>query len=497
MSQPVAVNADILEMEYAVRGPIARRAAELRRAGRTIIPCHIGNPQALGQEPIAFYRQVLGLLEEPGRIGRERTINRVLAASADLGPDERVSDYVLDLSQSILAHLESGMGAYTESQGPGFIREAIARFIDRRDAPGGPEGGQEPAGAGPAATRGVMPGPGFVPADPDSIFLTNGASEAARFLIEMLIADPRDGILVPIPQYPLYSATIRKNGGRQVNYYPDEEDGWRLSTPRLEEAMASARRDGVRPKAIVVINPGNPTGAVLDERSLDEVLRFAERHGLAVIADEVYQENLYGGRFVSCARVLGRRDVPLFSLHSTSKGFYGECGHRGGYVEARNAPRVQGTDLRLTDVLLKQASVSLCSNTAGQVLTCLMVSPPPAGSAPHERFERQKQAILRDLHDKAQRIRDAFSRMTGVRCFGKTGAMYLFPRLDRLPRGATDFDYCLALLEATGLCTVNGAGFGQAPGTSHLRIAFLPPKPVLEEALPRWIDFHEAYVTRG
>jgi aspartate/methionine/tyrosine aminotransferase len=478
MAQPIVVNRDIIEMEYAVRGPIAQRAAALRKQGRSVIPCHIGNPQALGQQPVSFYRQVLSLVEEPGRIERERRLGRRLAASARAtsgGPaaEEAISDYVLDLGASILSRLESGMGAYTESKGPAFIREAIAAYIDARDS----------ADGGPALR-----------AEPENIFLTNGASEGARFLIEALIADRSDGILIPTPQYPLYSATIRKNGGAQVSYYPDEDDGWSLGPEVLDDAMRRAEAAGVRLKAIVVINPGNPTGAVLDEPSIEGVVRFAEKHGLVIIADEVYQENVYGGRFVSFASVIGRRDVPLCSLHSTSKGYYGECGHRGGYLEVRHPPRVQGTDATLVDILLKQASVSLCANTAGQLLTFLMVSPPPPGSPPHAAFTRERQTILGDLYDKAGLVRAAFERMEGVRCFGRTGAMYLFPRLEKLPPGASDFDYCMRLLESTGLCTVNGAGFGQREGTSHLRIAFLPPRAVLEEALPRWIAFHNEYV---
>lgn len=478
MSMPpkVVINQNVLDMEYAVRGPIAQMAAALRRQGRPVIPCHLGNPQALGQEPIAYCRQVLGLLEEPSRIERERKLRRLFGASPALAADELVSEHVLELSESILSRLETGMGAYTESKGPLFVREAVSRYIDRRD------GGESPV---------------EVPSNPEHVFLTNGASEGARFILEMLIAGPRDGIMIPIPQYPLYSATIRKYGGTQVGYYPDEDGGWSLTTSMLEEALTGAQREGVRVKAIVVINPANPTGAVLDRRSIEGVIAFAERHGLALIADEVYQENVYGERFVSFAKALGRRAVPLFSLHSTSKGFYGECGHRGGYLEVRNAPEVQGTGASFIDVLFKQASVSLCSNTPGQMLTYLMVSPPRPGSAPYERYERQRETILGDLYDKAAMMREFFTRMDGVRCFGKTGAMYLFPRLEKLPQGTSDFDYCMCLLEETGFCTVNGGGFGQRPGTNHLRIAFLPPKGILEEALPRWVEFHNQYVDRG
>jgi aspartate/methionine/tyrosine aminotransferase len=480
MSVCMTVNQNIIELEYAVRGPIPQRAAELRRGGMQTIPCNIGNPQALGQRPISFYREVLGLLEVPAAIGRERTLRQLFQRSPEafegLTGQDFTSDYVLDLCDSILSKLDTGMGAYTESKGPGFIREAIAGYIDSRDDT--------------ARTGGV-------PSNPEAIFLTNGASEAAKYLIDMFIADHNDGVMIPIPQYPLYSAAIKKAGGIQVNYYPDEDHGWTLDRSVLEESWSDATRRGVTVKAIVVINPSNPTGAVLPAAGVQEVIAFALEHDLAVIADEVYQDNLYGAEFVSFAKLVGTQEVPLFSLHSTSKGFYGECGHRGGYVEVRHPPKLKNADIGFMDVLLKQASICLCSNTVGQVLTYLMVSPPEEGSAPYEQFVREKEEVLRGLYEKAVMIREAFKAMEGVECFGRTGAMYLFPRLNRIPKGTTDFDYCMSLLEATGLCTVNGSGFGQKEGTSHLRIAFLPPRDLLEEVLPRWIEFHNGYVKRG
>ena len=469
----IGINRNIFEMEYAVRGPIPQRAAELKQQGRTIIPCNIGNPQALGQQPISFYRQILSLIEEPSRIARERKLNR-MAKGMEGWDRDLISDYVLDLGEKLLSKMPTGMGAYTESKGPLFIREAIASYIDKRD---------DVVSAG-------------VSANPNDIFLTNGASEGARYLLEMLLADPKDGVMIPTPQYPLYSATIKKCGGTQVNYYPDEDNDWNLSISELEESIGKAQRDGINVKAIVVINPGNPTGAILDKQSVKEVIDFAERHCLIIMADEVYQENLYGAEFYSFAKALGDRNVPLFSFHSTSKGFYGECGHRGGYLEARNAPRIKGTQTNFMDILLKQASVSLCSNTAGQLLTYLMVSPPEEGSEPYERFAQEKQKNLGDLYDKATTIKDALTHMEAVKCFGRIGAMYLFPRLEKLPEGATDFDYCMNLLEETGLVTVNGTGFGQREGTSHLRIAFLPPKDVLQDVLPKWTKFHNEYVNR-
>ncbi|MBW2276620.1 MAG: aminotransferase class I/II-fold pyridoxal phosphate-dependent enzyme [Deltaproteobacteria bacterium] len=469
----MAVNQNIIELEYAVRGPIPMRAAVLKKQGRTIIPCNIGNPQALGQRPMTYYRQVLSLLEDPGAIARGRKLNQLLAGKDD---DDSMSDYILDLAESLLDRFEVGLGAYSESKGPLFIRQAISRYIDERD--------------GAAST-------GAPRAEPEQIFLTNGASEGARRMLELLITDPRDGIMIPIPQYPLYSATIRRCGGVQVDYYPDEDAGWTLDVSTLEESLTTAERDGVKVKAIVVINPGNPTGAVMDLETIRALIDFAREHRILIIADEVYQENVYGAEFASFAKMLGDdRSVPLVSLHSISKGFYGECGHRGGYLEVRNPPAVVGTDNNLVDLLLKVASVNLCPNTVGQLLTYLMVTPPEAGTEPHTLFVEERARILDDLHQKATMIREAFEQMDSVECFGRTGAMYLFPRLNKLPAGATDFDYCSYLLETTGLTTVNGSGFGQKPGTHHLRVAFLPPKETLEEVLPNWITFHNAYVNR-
>ena len=477
--QKINVNQNILAMEYAVRGPIPQRAANLKDEGKKVIFCNIGNPQALGQPPVTYYRQVISLLEEPAKIARERQLKSLFEENpySNLNESDFTPEDVLTLSEKIYAKTGKGLGAYTESKGYRFVREAIAEFINRRDG---------------------FDSTGNLAADPEAIFLTDGASDGAKRVLNLLIAKETDGVMIPIPQYPLYSATIRAFGGTQVNYYPDEEDNWALTRNALENAYNAATEQGTDVKTIVVINPGNPTGAILDEKSIHEVIAFAKEHSLAIIADEVYQENVYGGEFISFAKALGdERDVPLFSLHSISKGFYGECGHRGGYLEVRNPPMIAGTEINFVDLLLKQASVSLCANTVGQIITYLMVSPPDKTNPARQQFIDEKEKVLSDLYEKGTMVRAAFEKMDGVEVFGKTGAMYLFPRLNKLPEGITDFDYCMALLEETGLCTVNGSGFGQAEGTHHLRIAFLPSKEQLEEVLPKWIEFHNRYVNRG
>jgi len=463
----ININKNIIELEYAVRGPIPQRAAILKQQGRKIIPCNIGNPQALGQKPLTYYREVLSLLENPSLIQKARTY---------LNKSNFVSNYAIEISENLLEKLETGLGAYTDSKGQLFIRESVANFINRRDNVDSNSKSQF--------------------ANPDNIFLTDGASEGAKAVLELLITGKNDGIMIPIPQYPLYSATIQRCGGTQINYYPDEENDWALDKNMLNFSIQKAKKNDINVKAIVVINPANPTGAILDKNSIIEVIEFAEQHNLAIIADEVYQENLYGAEFISFAKAIGNRQITLFSLHSVSKGFYGECGQRGGYLEVRNPPKLANSSKKFIDLLFKLASVNLCSNTVGQILVYLLTNPPPKNSDAYITFETEKETILNDLFEKATIIKNSFAEMEGVECFGRIGAMYLFPRLNILPPNSSDFDYCMNLLEETGLCVVNGSGFGQKSGTHHLRIAFLPSKKLLKSVLPKWIEFHNKYVVK-
>ena len=443
----------VRECEYAVRGPIVARAQELERLGRRIIYCNIGNPQSLGQRPLTWVRQILALCEWPE-----------LAAAVPAGtfPED-----VLEAARTIGRETRYGPGAYTESKGYRFVREAVARFITARDG---------------------------IAADPEAIYLTDGASKAAQAVLNLLISGPKDGVLIPIPQYPLYSATIALHGGAQMPYLLDEAHDWRLTRAELYRAVAEARRAGIAPRAIVVINPGNPTGAVLGAAEVEMVLDFARANDLAVLADEVYQENVYrpGDRFVSFASVLermGARDVSLFSLHSTSKGLMGECGHRGGYVECRNVPP------EVMHEVIKLQSVSLCANAAGQVVVFLMVRPPAPGDPSRARWEAERRETLESLGRRARLLEEGLNAVPGIHCNAVAGAMYAFPRIT-LPPGVTDEEYCVALLEQTGICVVPGSGFGQAPGTWHFRTTILPPVAQIEQVVARLGAFHRKFTAR-
>jgi aspartate/methionine/tyrosine aminotransferase len=452
------LNPNVLRAQYAVRGPLVDRAQALEAQGRKIVYCNIGNPQALGQKPITFLRQLLALLEHPALLDEPDAARRFPAD-------------VLARARDVLRRHPPGTGAYSQSAGLAFVREAVAKFVERRDG---------------------------IPADPRRVILTDGASRGIQMVLLALLRSSATGYLCPVPQYPLYSATIALIGGRRVDYALDERRGWQLTEPELERAVAAARREGTEPAAIVVINPGNPTGAVLSPETIAMVVRFAARHRLAILADEVYQENVYapGKRFVSFARTLhdlSEERVPLFSFHSVSKGYLGECGHRGGYLEHRNVPD------DVAQELVKLQSISLCSGLPGQLAVHAMVAPPKPGDESHATWAAEREAILGALREKAEILGRAMRGIPGLHCDTPEGAMYAFVRIE-LPDtpGVADAErdtaYCLALLEETGVCVVPGSGFGQEPGTLHFRTTFLPPKEQIEDFARRLGEFHRRYV---
>lgn len=439
----------VLETEYAVRGPIVARASELEKQGREIIFCNIGNPQALGQKPLTWNRQIIALCEYP--------------ALMELAPEVFPAD-VVEHARIILKGTRHGLGAYSESQGVRVVREAVAQFISERD---------------------------HIEADPDTIFLTDGASKAVQTVLRLLIGAPSDGIMVPIPQYPLYSASITLYGGRMVPYFLDEANGWKLSRPMLEASLAKAKAEGTRVKAICVINPGNPTGAVLDAANIAMIVEFAAEHGLPILADEVYQENIYlsGDSFTSFAKVftgLAVKNIALFSFHSCSKGLLGECGMRGGYFEYRNVPEDVAAQM------LKLQSVCLCANLVGQAAIYAMVRPPKPGMPSYPLYAAERGVVLETLKERAVLLAEGLNRIEGIRCNIVAGAMYAFPSI-QLPPGRTDFEYAMALLEQTGICVVPGSGFGQAEGTAHFRTTILPSTEKIQQVVQSLGEFHRNF----
>ena len=466
------VNPNLIQAQYAVRGKIVARAQELEEQGRKIIYCNIGNPQALKQKPVTFIRQVLSVLEYPELINNPDA-KKIYPAD------------VMARAKMIMEKNPTGTGAYTVSSGITFIRDAVAEFITKRDG---------------------------IPADKNRIVLTDGASKGVQAALTMMLKGGNDGVMIPIPQYPLYSATLTLYGAKQIGYFLDESNSWQLNEKILEDSIREAKGKGINPVAIAVINPGNPTGAVLSKDNMEMIIRFAKKYNLVLLADEVYQENVYleGIKFVSFAKAMhdmGEKEVTLFSFHSVSKGFLGECGHRGGYFEVRNMAD------EVYEQLVKLQSVGLCSNVDGQIVTYLMVAPPKPGDESYELYKKERDGILNELKYKSRVLGEGLNAIDGMECEVPHGAMYAFVKFE-LPHkkgidvskmtvdelyaydAKRDFDYCMALLEETGICVVPGSGFGQMPNTMHFRTTILPPREDILSLVEQMKTFHREYAKK-
>jgi alanine transaminase len=318
----------------------------------------------------------------------------------------------------------------------------------------------------------------------------------------MLINTPKAGILIPIPQYPLYTATLAQHEGVPVPYYLDEDRGWGTTPGDIEAAIKKARSEGTDVRALVVINPGNPTGALIDAETMKALVKLCEEHALVLLADEVYQVNLHEAAthpftsFKKVVRDLNSR-VPLVSFHSISKGVTGECGRRGGYFELTNfAPDVRA-------LVYKMVSVGLCPPVAGQIGVDCMVRPPPPGSASHALWKKETDTIHAALADRTHAMADRLNALPGVSCVRSPGALYLYPRIRLTAKAikaaeeagkAPDMFYALRLLDETGICVIPGSGFGQKEGEQHYRLTCLCPG--VEEYVGALERFHKGFMEK-
>ncbi|XP_071409826.1 alanine aminotransferase 2-like [Pithys albifrons albifrons] len=466
------MNPAVRRVEYAVRGPIVARALQLEKElkeGVTkpfseVIKANIGDAHAMGQTPITFLRQVAALCLCPE-----------LMADSSIPSDAR------DRARRVLGSCGGqSIGSYSASPGLEVVREDVARYIERRDG---------------------------IPARAQDIFLSTGASDAIVSVLKLLVSGSgrsRTGVLIPIPQYPLYSAALTELDAHQLSYFLNEEQGWALDVAELQRAVTEGRKH-CRPRVLCIINPGNPTGQVQSRECIEDVIKFAYEENLFLMADEVYQDNVYaeGSEFHAFKKVLMQMGPPysesveLASFHSISKGYMGECGLRGGYMEVVNMnPAVK-------DQLAKLVSVRLCPPVLGQAVLDVVVDPPQPGDPSYERFQAEKTAVLSALAKKAQLTQEIFNKTPGIHCNPVQGAMYSFPRIDLPPRAvaaaqeqgqAPDMFFCMRLLEETGICVVPGSGFGQREGTYHFRMTILPPTEKLQILLEKLSSFYTKFV---
>lgn len=310
----------------------------------------------------------------------------------------------------------------------------------------------------------------------DDIYLGNGASELIQMATTALLNDG-DELLVPAPDYPLWTAVTSLAGGRPLHYACREENGW---MPDLDDMRA---RITPNTRGIVVINPNNPTGALYSDDLLRGIVQIAREHGLVLLVDEVYDKVLYDGVKHTAMASLST-DVLTLTFNSLSKA-YRSCGYRAGWMVI-SGPKEDASDY--IEGLNMLANLKLGSNVPGQwaIQTAL------GGYQSINDLVREG-GRLRRQRDLAYEL---ITAIPGVTCVKPQAALYMFPRLDpALYPIEDDRQFFMEVLRATRVMLVQGSGFNY-PDNQHFRIVFLPHEDDLREAIRRLADFLARYRQR-
>ncbi len=309
--------------------------------------------------------------------------------------------------------------------------------------------------------------------DPDDVFLGNGVSELIVMALQALL-NPGDEVLIPSPDYPLWTGAVNLCGGRAVHYRCDEAAGW---APDLDHLAAQVT---ARTRAMVIINPNNPTGAVYSRQTVLGMLDVARRHGLLVLADEIYDQIIYEDAVHHTTAALAP-DLLVLTLCGLSK-TYRAAGFRSGWLVV-SGPRAGAAEYLEGLELL--ANMRLCPNVPAQ----FAIEAALAGDvtiapllAPGGRLREQRDHTWRRMNE-----------IPGVDCVKPAGALYVFPRLDpEVHKIRDDQQFVIDLLEQQHLLLSHGTGFN-LPSTDHFRLVFLAPVAVLDDAVSRLAAFLGAY----
>lgn len=303
------------------------------------------------------------------------------------------------------------------------------------------------------------------------LFITTGASEGIEICLSAL-ANPGENVLIPMPGYPLYGAILSKLGVIENPYYLDEANEWQ---PSLEDI---ASKITPKTRAIVLINPNNPTGSVCREETLRGVIDLALRHGLVIFADEIYDKLILdGGQHVSIASL--NRDVPVITFNGLSKSYLAP-GFRIGWGIVSGREPAMRSYLEAVNKILR---ARLCANHPIQYA----IQPALEGDQSHLGVVNAKLTRRRNI------TVSRLNSIPGISCVVPRGAFYAFPRLHI---EQDDNVFVQGLIRETGVVVVPGSGFGQVPGTRHFRVVFLPPEEILEQAFSQLEHFMEAYQRR-
>ncbi|XP_024129758.1 alanine aminotransferase 2 [Oryzias melastigma] len=472
MSVLQEISSNVKNMKQLEYSDLARRMTQIKedlRQGvekpfKEVIDVSWGDPHRGGMKPLTFVRQVLAACVYP-----------------QLMNDNKLPVDVRQRAQKLLDGCAGrSVGSYSATQGIPEIVQRVSEFISRRD--------------------------GGVPSNPENIFLCCGSQWALSRILNVLVnaeAAFTTGVLAPAPCYRTTTLSIEGLGGVVIPYYLSEEQGWELQVEELQQALESAG-GACNPIALYVINPGNPTGHVQSRKSMQEVIRFASEKRLFLLADEVYQGCIYGEKeFVSYKRVLAEMGPPLSdtvelaSFHSASKGFMGECGLRGGYVELVNL------DPAVKKYIYTLFTADSSAPLLGQIALDLMTNPPLPGDPSYFQFDQETQHIKSTVDKNVKKAFEVVNSLQGFSCPAVEGGAFAFPRI-HLPAKAIqkakevgmqpDTFYCLKLLEEAGVLVSPGSDFGQKEGTFHFRFCILILHDVLEELLRRLTLFHTQFM---
>ena len=307
----------------------------------------------------------------------------------------------------------------------------------------------------------------------DDIYLGNGASELIVMATNALLNNG-DELLLPAPDYPLWTAAVSLSGGTPVHYLCDEHNGW---MPSIEDIR---RKITPNTKGIVVINPNNPTGALYSDALLNQIVALAREHGLVIFADEVYDKVLYDGVKHTPIASLSD-DVLTLTFNSLSKS-YRSCGYRAGWLVVSGDKKPAADYIEGLNML---SNMRLCANVPGQwaIQTAL-------GGYQSINDLVGEGGRLRKQRDLAYEL---ITAIPGVSCVKPQAALYMFPRLDpKVYPIADDQQFFLEMLQETKVMLVQGTGFNWAD-TDHFRIVFLPHEDDLREAISRIAKFLENY----
>uniref|UniRef100_A0A8C7ZZ94 alanine transaminase n=1 Tax=Oryzias sinensis TaxID=183150 RepID=A0A8C7ZZ94_9TELE len=466
-------------LEYSLLARWTKQIKEDLRQGvkkpfREVIDVSWGDPHRGGVKPLTFVRQVLAACLYPQLMNGEKLPVDVRQRA------QKLLDGCAGWSRLVFSKCSFSLGSYSATGGLPEIVQRVSEFISRRD--------------------------GGVPSNPENIFLCCGSQWALTRILNVLVnaeAPFPTGVLTPAPCYSTTPLSIEGLGGVVIPYYLSEERGWELQVEELHRALESCK-GACHPIALYVINPGNPAGQVQSRKSMQEVIRFASEKRLFLLADEVYQGCVYGEtEFVSYKRVLSEMGPPLSdtvelaSFHSASKGFMGECGLRGGYVELVN----------LDPAVKKYIYTLFCADSSppvlGQIALDLMTNPPQPGDPSYLLYYQETQHIRSTVVKNVKKACEVINSLQGFSCQAVEGGAFAFPRI-HLPAKAIqkakeagmqpDTFYCLRLLEEAGVLASPGSDYGQEEGTFHIRFCILLPHDVLGELLQRLSDFHTQFM---